>query len=71
MEKQRKLSTEEIKKIIKEEGSIRKFDGVAPEGFVLVHEKTLEELKDFDTWKMWKNDEISIREMNKKNFDNT
>ena len=71
MEKQRKLSTEEIKKIIKEEGSIRKFDGVAPEGFVLVHEKTLDELKDFDTWKMWKNDEISIREMNKKNFDNT
>ena len=35
------------------------------------HEKTLEELKDFDTWKMWKNDEISIKEMNKNNFDNT
>ena len=61
----------DIKKIIKEEALIKKFDGVAPEGFVLVHEKTLEELKDFDTWKMWKNDEISIKEMNKNNFDNT
>lgn len=61
----------DIKKIIKEEGPIRKFDGIAPEGFVLVHETTLEQLKDFDTWKMWKNDEISIREMNKNNFDNT
>ena len=61
----------DIKKIIKEEGHIRKFAGVALEGFVLVHEKTLEELKDFDKWKMWKHDEISIQEMNKNNFDNT
>ena len=61
----------DIKKIIKEEGHIRKFAGVAPEGFILVHEKTLEELKDFDKWKMWKHDEISIQEMNKNNFDNT
>lgn len=61
----------DIKTLIKEEGHIRKFDGVAPEGFYLVHEKTLEDLKDFDTWKSWKNNEISIQEMNKKNFDNT
>lgn len=71
MGKQEKLSKVDIKKIIQEEGHIRKFNGVAPEGFVLVHEKTLEELKDFDKWKMWKNDEISIHEMNKNNFDNT
>ena len=70
MEKLRKLSMDDIKKIIKEEGHIRKFSGIAPEGFVLVYEKTLEDLKDFDTWKKWKNDEISIHEMNKINFDN-
>ena len=72
MEKSNELTkTIDIKKIIKEEGHIRKFEGIAPEGFILVHEKTLEDLKDFDKWKMWKNDETSIKEMNKINFDNT
>ena len=61
----------DIKKILQERGSISKFDGVAPEGFILLHEKTLEELKDFDKWKSWKNNEISIEEMNKLNFENT
>lgn len=61
----------DIKKILQERGSISKFDGIAPEGFILVHEKTLEELKDFDKWKSWKNNEISIEEMNKLNFENT
>ena len=60
-----------INEILEKEGNVRKFDGVAPEGFVLVHEKTLEELKDFEKWKSWKHDEISIKEMNKNNFDNT
>jgi hypothetical protein len=60
-----------IKEILEKEGEVIKFDGVAPEGFVLVHEKTLEELKDFDKWKSWKHNEISIKEMNKNNFDNT
>jgi hypothetical protein len=60
-----------IKEILEKEGEVRKFDGVAPEGFVLVHEKTLEELKDFEKWKSWKHNEISIKEMNKNNFDNT
>ena len=60
-----------IKKILEEEGEVRKFDGVAPEGFVLVHEKTIEKLKDFDTWKMWKHNEITIKELNKTNFDNS
>ena len=60
-----------IKKILEEEGEVRKFGGVAPEGFVLVHEKTLESLKDFDTWKMWKHNEITIKELNKTNFDNS
>lgn len=57
-----------IKKILEEEGEVRKFGGVAPEGFVLVHEKTLESLKDFETWKMWKHNQISIKQLNKTNF---
>ena len=61
----------DIKKILQEKGSVHKFSGVAPEGFILVHEKTLEELRDFDKWKSLKNNEISIEKMNKINFENT
>ena len=32
-----------------------KFVGIAPEGFTLVPNELLEELKDFDTWKEFKN----------------
>lgn len=72
MERPNKLNQMiDINKIIKEEGHIRKFDGIAPEGFVLVHENTLEDLKNFEVWKEWKHNEISIQELNKKNFDNT
>lgn len=60
-----------IKKILEKRGEVGKFDGVAPEGFVLVHEETLEKLKDFDTWKMWKHGETTIQEMNKTNFTNS
>lgn len=60
----------DLKKILGEEGEVRKFGGVAPEGFVLVHEKTLEDLKNFDVWKMWINNETSIKELNISNFDN-
>lgn len=60
----------DLKKILEEEGEVRKFGGVAPEGFVLVHEKTLEDLKNFDVWKMWINNETSIKELNISNFDN-
>jgi hypothetical protein len=58
----------DLKKIIKEGGPMRKYEGIAPEGFVLVCEKTLEALKDFDTWKEWKNDKITIKELNNINF---
>lgn len=61
----------DIKKILKEKGSIQKFTGVVPEGFVLVHEKTFEQLKDFDTWKDWKNGLIDIENLNKLNFEDT
>ena len=60
----------DVKKILEEEGQVRKLEGNAPEGFILVHEKTLEDLLDFDIWKSWKNKEITIKEMNKKNFEN-
>ena len=49
----------DILEIIKEEGPIRKFDGIAPEGFVLVHEDALEELKNFEVWKEWKHNQIT------------
>ena len=52
------------------EGQVRKLEGKAPAGFVLVHEKTLEDLLDFETWKEWKNGNITIKELNKKNFEN-
>ena len=65
------MSKINIEEILEREGNVRRFVGVAPEGFVLVHEKTLQDLQDFDKWKMWKNDEISIQELNKINFDNT
>lgn len=61
----------DIKKILQERGTISKFDGVAPEGFVLVHENTLEQLKDMDVWIEWKTERLSIEEMNKLNFENT
>ena len=60
----------DIKKILEEEGQVRNLEGNAPEGFVLVHEKTLEDLLDFETWKEWKNKNITIKELNKRNFEN-
>lgn len=59
----------DINKILKEEGVMRKYQGVAPEGFILVHEKTLELLKNFEIWKEWKSGQISIKELNHNNFE--
>jgi hypothetical protein len=61
----------DIKKILQERGTISKFDGVAPEGFILIHENTLEQLKDMNVWLEWKMERLSIEEMNKINFENT
>jgi hypothetical protein len=58
-----------IKEILEKEGPMLKLSNVAPEGFVLVHEKTLEDLKDFETWKSWKNNALTIKELNNKNFE--
>lgn len=57
-----------IKDLLKEMGPTRKLEKNAPEGFVLVHEDTLKDLKNFDVWEQWKNDKISIRELNNKHF---
>ena len=58
----------DIRSLLEERGEMGKFDGVAPDGFFLIHEKTLEDLKNFEVWKSWKNNYISTEELNKKNF---
>lgn len=60
----------DIKRILEQEGQVRKLEGNAPEGFILVHEKTLEDLLEFEVWKDWKNNIITIKELNKINFKN-
>lgn len=49
-----------------ENANYYKFQGVAPEGFILVPLEVLEELKDFDTWKEWKHDPELLKEKIKK-----
>jgi hypothetical protein len=51
-----KISTKEIVK--------GRYTGVAPDGFVLLLEKTIQDLQDFETWKEWKN---KILELDLKN----
>jgi hypothetical protein len=34
--------------------------GVAPEGFVLLLEKTIQDLNDFEVWKEWKNNIVEL-----------
>lgn len=60
-----------LKQILEDKGTVQKFVGVAPEGFILIHESTLEQLKDFDTWKDWKNGLLTIENLNKLNFEDT
>lgn len=60
-----------LNKILEEKGPTGKYVGVAPEGFILIHEKTLEQLKDFDIWKDWKNGLIDIDKLNNSNFEDT
>jgi hypothetical protein len=65
------MSKINIEEILEKEGNVRRFVGVAPEGFVLVHEKTLQDLQDFEIWREWKNGLRSIEGMNKLNFQDT
>jgi hypothetical protein len=50
-----KPSREDIKKT--------RYNGVAPEGYTLLRNEVLVELKDFDNWKAWKNNEISLYDL--------
>lgn len=66
------VNSEDYYKMIDEKikySHYHKYDGIAPEGFVLVSENVLEKLKDFDTWKEWKSNpnlikNLTIEELN-------
>jgi len=58
----------DINKLLEERGPTGKLERNVPEGFILVHKDTLEDLKDFEVWKEWKHDKLSIRELNNKHF---
>lgn len=45
-----------------------KYMGVAPEGFTLVPNEVLEELKDFESWKEFKHDDEWIEKTSKKHL---
>lgn len=47
----------------------KKFDHLAPEGFVLIPEGMLEDLKEFDNWKEWKNNPDFHEILKGKNID--
>lgn len=49
------MTNEEIQKM--------RFQGVAPEGYVLVSEKALEKLKDFYVWKQWIHNEVTLKDL--------
>ena len=62
------VNSEEYKGFIENkitESYYHKYDGVAPEGFVLIPEEVLEKLKDFDTWKEWKHNPSVLEKMSK------
>ena len=40
-----------------------KFQGIAPEGFELIPSEILEKLKDFETWKEWRNNPEYLTEL--------
>jgi len=58
----------DIKQLIQDRGPIGKFDGIAPEGFVLVHEDSLELLKDMAIWIEWRMGRLTLEEINNFNL---
>ena len=55
-----KPTRDQIKKV--------RFSTVPPEGYILLREEVLEELKDFDVWKSWKNQEISLSDLDRRDI---
>lgn len=47
-----KITTNEIVK--------NRYAGVAPEGYVLLLDKTIQDLQDFEIWKEWRNKIIEL-----------
>ena len=47
-----KITTKEIVK--------NRYLGVAPEGFVLLYEKTIQDLENFEIWKEWKDNILEL-----------
>ncbi len=45
-----------------------RYIGVAPEGYTLVRNEVLNELKNFEVWKFWKNEEISLYDIDKRDI---
>ena len=45
-----------------------RYNGVAPEGYTLLRNEVLTELKDFDNWKAWKNNKISLYDLDKRDI---
>jgi hypothetical protein len=39
---------------------LNNYDALTPETYVLVRKDSLEELKDFETWKKWKHGEFQL-----------
>ena len=37
-----------------------RYSGVAPEGFVLLLDKTIQDLQNFEIWKEWKNNILEL-----------
>ena len=59
-----KIKKNNMESIIEEkikDSHYHKISGIAPEGFVMIPEKTLERLKDFDFWKEWKHNEEILK----------
>lgn len=40
-----------------------RYKGIAPDGFIIVSELTLDKLKDFDIWKLWRHDEVTLDDL--------
>jgi len=62
------VNSEEFDKMIQERieySNYHKYQGIIPEGFVLIPEEVLEKLKDFDTWKEWKYNPSILEDMSK------
>ena len=47
-----------------------RYEGVAPEGFVLILDKTLDDLKTFEIWREWKDKIIELDMKNRVEIEN-